>query len=201
MRTKQSSLAVFLALLAALSASAAVAQRKPVALKQATQIGKAVFPPGDTSRGGNGQAVDGIQALDQEMLKTHFHAHLALFYRGKQIAIPYGIGIVRPFHAEYGFVSSGKALYWMHTHDATGIIHIESPDNRPYTLGNFFDIWGRPLARNDVAGLRGKVQAFVDGKPYAGDLKQIALKEHTEVTLVVGEPSVTPPRYEFPKGL
>ena len=201
MRTKRWSLAVFIALLAPLFSAAAIAQRKPVTLKQGTRIGKTVFPPGDTAQGGNGQTVDGIQALDQEMLKTHFHAHLALFYRGRQIAIPYGIGIVKPFHAEDGFVSSGKALYWMHTHDATGIIHIESPDNRPYTLGDFFAIWGRKLARNDVAGLRGRVQAYVDGKAYAGDPKQIALKEHTEVTLVVGEPAVAPPRYEFPKGL
>ena len=198
---KQSSLAVFIALLAALFSVAAIAQHKPLLLKQGTQVGKARFPPGDTAHGGHGQTVDGIQALDQEMLKTHFHAHLALFYRGRQIAIPYGIGIVKPFYAEYGFVSSGKAIYWMHTHDATGIIHIESPDDRPYTLGNFFDIWGRALARDDVAGLRGEVRAYVDGEPYGGDLKQIPLKEHTEVTLVVGEPAVTPPRYEFPEGL
>jgi hypothetical protein len=88
-----------------------------------------------------------------------------------------------------------------HTHDATGIIHIESPDERPYTLGNFFDIWGEPLSRKGVAGLQGAVKTYVDGKPYAGDPRQIVLKEHGEITLVVGEPAVTPPRYEFPEGL
>lgn len=186
---------------AVLACGAAWAQRKPIALVQGTQVGKPVFAPGDTTRGGNGQPVDGIEALDREMLKTHFHSHVALFYRGEQVAIPYGIGIVKPFQAEHGFVGRARAIYWVHTHDATGIIHVESPDERTYTLGNFFDIWGRPLARGNVAGLRGRVLAYVDGKPYAGDPRQIPLHDHTQITLVVGEPKVTPPRYQFPEGL
>lgn len=201
MLSRQSSLAVSIALVAALASEPAWAQRRPTALAQGTQVGKAVFPPGDTAGGGNGQAVDGIEALDREMLATHFHSHLALFYRGEQVAIPYAIGIVKPFAAENGFVGRGSAIYWVHTHDATGIIHVESPDNRTYTLGNFFDIWGRPLGRDNVAGLRGEVRAYVDGKPYAGDPRRIPLRDHTQVTLVVAEPSVAPPRYEFPDGL
>jgi hypothetical protein len=162
MLSRPSSLAVSIALVAALASGAAWAQRRPDALVQGTQVGKAVFPPGDTARGGNGRAVDGIEALDREMLKTHFHAHLALFYRGGQIAVPYGIGIVQPFQAERGFIGRGSAIYWVRTHDATGIIHVESPDERTYTLG---------------------------------------LQDHTQVTLVVGKPLITPPRYEFPAGL
>lgn len=200
MPRKQFSLALCTALLAGL-ASAASAQRKPVLLVQGTQVGRTHFPPGDTARGGNGQPVDGIEALTREMLKTHFHSHLSLFYDGEQIAIPYGIGIVKPFEVQDNFVGGGKAIYWIHTHDATGIIHVESPDNRTYTLGDFFDIWGEPLRQGDVAGFRGKVRAYVHGKPYKGDLRRIPLGEHTEITLVVGMPSVTPPRYQFPEGL
>ena len=29
---------------------------------------------------------------------------------------------------------------WLHTHAADGIVHIESPVDRTYTLGNFFDV-------------------------------------------------------------
>ena len=55
---------------------------------------------------------------------------------------------------------AGGCLYWIHTHDASGIIHIEAPDinppqGGPYTLGMLFDIWGQPLDRNNVAGLIG----------------------------------------------
>jgi hypothetical protein len=180
--------------------SPAGAQQHSIPLVQATQVGKAFFPPGDTPAGGNGQPVDGIQGLSQEMLAVHVHAHLSLFYRGEQIAVPLGIGIVKPLRVVNGFAGGG-ALYWLHTHDATGIIHVESPDARPYTLGDFFDIWGRGLGRNDVAGLQGPVHAFVDGRPYAGDLRAIVLTAHEQITLEVGAPVVAPPVYTFPTGL
>ena len=185
------------------------AQRKTALLEQGKQLGKTMFEPGDTAKGGNGQPVDGIEGSSREMLKTHFHSHLALFYRGEQIAIPYGIGIVKPFRVERGFVGEGSGYYWLHTHDATGIIHVEAPDERPYTLGNFFDIWGEPLAKSrgeplgkdNVAGLRGRLRAYVNGKPFSGDPRGIVLRPHEQITLVVGEPAVTPPTYAFPEGL
>lgn len=46
------------------------------------QLDKAFFPDGNTARGGQDQPVDGIERSSQEMLKTHFHAHLAIFYQG-----------------------------------------------------------------------------------------------------------------------
>lgn len=176
-------------------------QGGPTPIVQGTQIGLAMFEPGDTPQGGNGQPVDGIEGSSSEMLKVHVHAHLSLFSKGQQIAIPYGIGIVKPFQVNNGFVGMGRGIYWLHTHDATGIIHVESPDDRRYTLGNFFDIWGQPLSAREVAGLKGAVRAYVDGKPYAGDPRGIVLGAHTQITLQVGAPFVTPPVYAFPSGL
>ncbi len=189
------------ALVAASLCLPAFAARKPIELRQATQVGQAVFPPGDSVKGGQGQPVDGIEALGHEELAAHYHAHLAIFYRGRQLAVPYGIGVVKPFHLDRGFVDGGQAFYWLHTHDATGIIHVESPDHRTYTLGEFFDVWGEPLSPEAVGGLKGKVRAYVDGKPFEGDPRSIPLTEHGQVTLVVGEPAVKPPVYAFPKGL
>src|SRR3954453_307966 len=148
--------------------AAAPRQGGPISLVQRAQIGRTIFEPGDTPRGGNGQPVDGIEGSSREMLKVHVHAHLALFHKGEQIAIPYGIGIVRPFQVKNGFVGMGGGIYWLHTHDATGIIHVESPDNRTYTLGQFFDIWGQTLNAPEVAGLKGGVRAYVDDKRYSG---------------------------------
>jgi hypothetical protein len=173
----------------------------PIPLVQGTQLGATMFEPGDTPSGGNGQTVDKIEGSSREMLKVHVHAHLALFSKGQQIAIPYGIGIVKPFQVNNGFVGMGQGIYWLHTHDATGIIHVESPDSRTYTLGNFFNIWGQPLAAGNVAGLKGEVRAFVDGKRYTGDLRAIVLGAHTQITLEVGAPFVPPPTYTFPPSL
>ena len=181
--------------------AAALPQGGPILLLQGTQVGRTMFEPGDAPHGGNGQPVDGIEGSSREMLKVHVHSHLALFHKGEQIAIPYGIGIVRPFQVNNGFVGMGQGIYWLHTHDATGIIHVESPDDRRYTLGNFFDIWGQPLTRGEVAGLKGALRAFVDGKPYARDPRGIVLGAHTQITLEVGAPFVTAPVYGFPAGL
>lgn len=199
-RHAMAALALFACL--ALCNTPAQAQRIATAqLVQGTQVGKSVFEPGATDKGGNGQPVDGIEGSSNEMLKTHFHAHLSLFYNGEQIAIPYGIGIVKPHQVKNGFVGAGQGFYWLHTHDASGIIHIESPDNRPYTLGNFFNLWGQPLNGRNVAGLQGPVRAYVDGKPYKGNVRDIRLRSHTQITLVAGAPDVIPPWYAFPPGL
>jgi hypothetical protein len=174
---------------------------RAITLVQGTQVGRARFPPGDTPKGGNGQPVDGIEGSSREMLAVHIHAHLSLFLDGQQIAIPYGVGIVRPFQVQNGFVGIASGLYWLHTHDATGIIHVESPDNRTYTLGNFFDIWGEPLTTRNVAGLDGEVHTFVDGRPHPGNPRDIVLTAHEQITLEVGDPVVAPPVYVFPDGL
>lgn len=193
----------FVVLLLGPTVFAAGSQREtaPIQLVQATQVGATKFAPGDTLSGGHGQQIDGIEGSSREMLQVHVHAHLSLFLKGEQIAIPYGIGIVRPFQVNNGFVGVASGIYWLHTHDATGIIHVESPDNRTYTLGQFFDIWGQTLNAREVAGLKGAVRAYVDGKRYSGDPRGIVLSAHTQITLEVDAPFVPPPVYIFPAGL
>ena len=162
---------------------------------QGTTIGKAVFADSDTASGGRGQTVDGVQCNVQEMLAKHQHVHLTLFFNGVQAALPQYIGIVmKP--------KNQGCLYWLHTHDATGLIHIESPEpNGAYTLGQFFAIWGQELAPDDIAGRTGEVHAYVNGMAYQGDLRAIPLAPRSEITLEVGKPVVTPPLYVFPEGL
>ena len=201
--TVRMSVRIFVVLLLGHTVVAAGSQRDPVpiTLVQGTQVGTTKFEPGDTFSGGHGQTIDGIEGSSREMLQVHVHAHLSLFEKGAQIAIPYGIGIVRPFQVNNGFVGMGNGIYWLHTHDATGIIHVESPDSRTYTLGQFFDIWGQTLNAQEVAGLKGTVRAYVDGKRYTGDPRSIPLGAHTQITLQVGAPFVPPPAYVFPEGL
>ena len=154
-------------------------------------LGAALFASGDTTRGGIGQAVDDVSCAAQEYAAYHVHAHLSLFVRGKQIAIPSHVGIVQ---------GAGRppCLYWVHTHDSSGIVHIESPYNGAFTLGQFFDIWGQPLGSQRVASFTGPMRAYVNGTLYAGDPHTIPLVSHQEITLEVGSPTLSPPRYVFP---
>jgi hypothetical protein len=132
-----------------------------------------------------GQPVGGIQCQTSEQLVYHVHAHLAIFGDGQPRTVPAGIGI------------PGSCIYWLHTHDTDGIVHIESPDQRTYTLGNFFDIWGQPLSATQVAGDRGTVTAYVNGQRYTGDPRSIPLTAHALIQLNVGS-DVAPKPYTFP---
>jgi hypothetical protein len=152
----------------------------------------------------SGGVVDGIGAGNTEQLAFHIHAHLAVYVNGRQETIPYGIGVLPPLQlqqtVEGPFVVGGTAFYWLHTHDSSGVIHIESPVVRRYTLGEFFDIWGQPLGPTQVGPVRGPVTVRVDGRTVTGDPRDVPLAAHSVIQLDVG--SVGPfQRYAFPAGL
>ncbi len=174
------------------------ASTKPVALADGGAIGVPHFKPANTSAGGTGQPVDGIGCASMEGQGLHIHSHLALFANGRQIQVPRLIG----FTASPS-LPGGGCLYWIHTHDTSGIIHVEAPEVQApggghYTLGMLFDVWGEPLGPQGVAGFTGPVTAYVNGAKYDGDLKAIPLLSHQQITLEVGAPVVPPPNYAFP---
>ena len=57
--------------------------------------------------------------------------------------------------------------------------------------GTFFDEWQQPLSATEVAGNKGKVTAFVNGKPWTKDPRAIPLIPHASIQLDVGSPVVT----------
>ncbi len=137
--------------------------------------------------------VDGIQCGASEQLAYHVHAHLQVYVDGKPRALPGGIGIPGSSvqqSSEGPVASGGSCIYWLHTHAPDGIIHIESPTQRIYTLGNFFDEWHQPLTATQVAGAHGKVTAVVNGRPWTKNVRDIPLNPHTAVQLSVGSPVV-----------
>ncbi|MDQ2680569.1 MAG: hypothetical protein M3Y21_06065 [Candidatus Eremiobacteraeota bacterium] len=166
------------------------ATAKAIQLTDGEALGKAAFAPGDTPDGGNGNPVDGIKCQATEQVALHIHAHLALYDHGVQREVPRFIG----------FASKSNCLYWLHTHDPSGIIHVESPEFRDFTLGNFFHIWGEPLTSSQVAGFKGPITAYINGSKYTGALSDIPLTAHQLITLEVGAPTVPPPNYTFPEG-
>ena len=143
-----------------------------------------------------GQTVDGVECNTSEQLKFHIHAHLTIFVNGKQQQVPGGIGIPdavsTPTQGGGSFIFSGKCLYWLHTHTADGIIHVESPKVATYTLGQFFDEWGQPLSSSQAGPAKGKVTAIVNGQVFQGNPRTIPLASHENLQLEVGTPLVTP---------
>ena len=164
----------------------------------------AVAARAGTATAATGQAVDGISCQTGEQTVFHIHAHLTIFVNGAARQIPAAIGIPgaqAQSTANGPFIASGTCFYWLHTHAADGIIHIESPVHRTYTLGNFFDEWGQPLGTDRVGPASGHVVALYNGQVYQGDPRGIPLNAHAQIQLEVGTPLIAPEQITFPSGL
>ena len=158
----------------------------------------------DTSKAATGQPVDGISCQTSEQTLFHIHAHLTIFVNGAARQVPAGIGIpgAQATQSPQGpFIETGTCFYWLHTHASDGIIHIESPVERTYTLGNFFDIWGQPLGPDQVGPAQGHVTAIYNGQVWQGNPRDIPLNAQAQIQLQVGTPLVTPEQITFPNGL
>ncbi|MBU6255965.1 MAG: hypothetical protein KGN04_00875 [Chloroflexi bacterium] len=62
----------------------------------------------------------------------HLHAQLAVYLPdGTSTSVPADIGV------------GSTCMYWLHTHDATGKLHVEAPAATVATLADFLEIWRR----------------------------------------------------------
>jgi hypothetical protein len=90
---------------------------------------------------------------------VHWHALLHIYVKGLLVSPPANIGLEPAKHLESS----------LHTHDRTGIIHMESPYRYNFTLGDFFSVWGVKLGPAQLGGLSGlggdKLHFYVNGKP------------------------------------
>jgi hypothetical protein len=159
--------------------------------------------PGQTVTGQSGA----IPCDQLEQTKFHYHAALQILYQGTPVSIPSDVGRL------------ATCFYWLHVHaESPGVIHIESPSSRKFTLGDFFKVWAtslgtpEPLDSTHVSSftLTGdqKLVVYVDhadGKGpqlFTGDPKTIVLAAHEVITLEITPPTVSPPpTFTFQSGL
>jgi hypothetical protein len=140
-----------------------------------------------------------LPALTAEGVALHTHQHLDIYVNGKSVAIPSGIGT----NPSRGFISD------IHTHDTTGIIHVESPRVQTFTLGQFFDIWGVRFTSQSIGGYTEQgdkvLNVYVNGVLYDGDPRELALSPHQQIVITYGTdsklPNPIPTAYKFTEGL
>jgi hypothetical protein len=117
----------------------------------------------------------GIPPGGQE--KFHIHALLHIYING----------LLSPLPAEIGLDPARGIESSMHTHDGTGIIHMEAPHPYNYTLGDFFMVWGVKLGPAQVGGLTGyggdRLHFYLNGKPLSNPA---ALVLHRKDSVVIG---------------
>jgi len=140
----------------------------------------------------------GLPALAVEGEVLHIHQHLDLYLDGRHVQVAPGIGID----------PSGFFYSPLHTHDVSGVIHVESQTVRRFTLGELFGVWGVRFRNGCVGGYcagGGKVlRVYVNGRRVTGDPGQLELEPHQEIVVAYGTPrqveSHVHVSYDFPPG-
>ncbi len=135
--------------------------------------------------------IQGVQCDPTEGSVFHVHAHLDIIVDSKQVTIPAGIGI-----------KPNECLYWLHTHNTSGVIHIESPTQTTFTLGQFIQVWdGTPGISPTFEELTNgdkNLKVFVNGTEVNDNYGSIPLSAHDEIVLVSGDvPPSIPSSYAF----
>jgi hypothetical protein len=122
----------------------------------------------------------GLPALRREGTTLHMHQHLDLFIHGHPVPVPAEIGVNRV----EGFIAP------IHTHDGSGVIHIESSVVSRYTLGQFFDIWGLRLTSTCLGGYCNAgdqlLRVYVNGAPVTSPPRDIGLEDNQEIVITYG---------------
>jgi hypothetical protein len=139
----------------------------------------------------------GLPMLGSEGAIEHIHAHLDVLVDGQAVAVPSDIGIDRT----RGTISP------LHTHDSTGVVHIESPVKRQFSLGEFFSEWQVSLSADNIGALRAgdakSLRVFVNGKAQTGNPAGLMFGAHDEIAVLYGVPKQgesIPSKYDFPAG-
>ena len=140
----------------------------------------------------------GLPALQEEGFAVHIHQHLEVFIHGKAVDVPAAIG----FNPMARFISP------IHTHDGSGIIHIESPTPTTLTLGQFMDVWGVRFTASCIGGYcadqKNSLKLFVNGAVKEGDPRALVLTDHPVIVITYGDqgalPVPIPAKFLFPPG-
>src|SRR6266403_1622446 len=91
----------------------------------------------------------------------HIHPHLEIIKNGREQRVPANVGIKPSLYKDHsmdGFIGDMGAAP-VHTHDSSGILHVESSVTLNYTLGDFYKIWGKAIPSNATVTADGKAVA------------------------------------------
>ncbi|MCT9093071.1 hypothetical protein N4G70_30010 [Streptomyces sp. ASQP_92] len=140
----------------------------------------------------------GLEMLAAEGMVQHTHTHLDVLVDGRPVTVPASIGIDAP----------RRLISPLHTHDTSGVIHVESPKRAKFTLGQFMTEWRVPLSADRIGGLHAgggrHLKAYVNGRAVTGNPAAIVLRERDEIALVLARDTDTrpvPASYAWPSGL
>jgi hypothetical protein len=136
----------------------------------------------------------GLPGLNEQIF--HIHALLHVYVNGKPVTVPANIGLKEPT----GPFSP------IHTHDTSGIVHMEADQEYPFTIGEFFAVWGVKFSNDQLGPYKSKgdekLSVYVNGKKVSDPVNYV-MKDHDVISVGYGKPGSFPtnPPANFPSGL
>jgi hypothetical protein len=109
--------------------------------------------------------------------KVHRHALIHIYIDGLLVPVAPNIGIHKPAYSS------------VHTHDQTGVIHMESDVPHKFTIGDFFAIWGVRFGNASLGNLVNsgdkQVRVYVNGKRVADPVRYV-MKDQDNIVVGYG---------------
>lgn len=100
-----------------------------------------------------GVSIVAARMIDASTMKMHVHPEISATINGQQFTIPAQIGMPEGSWADHSLDQFGMTgMSPLHTHDATGTIHVESNTVRDFTLREFLAVWGQSIDEGKVLG-------------------------------------------------
>lgn len=118
-------------------------------------------------------------------MATQFHIHpiLKIILDGKDQIIPAGIGI-RP-----------NCMNSIHTHDASGMLHVESPEKRDFVLADFFAVWSKPFSQDQILDMKTDathtIRVTVNGQEVT-TYENTVLRDKDQIVISYEQKKITP---------
>ncbi len=101
-------------------------------------------------------------------ISMHIHPHLTITRNGEAQELPANIGV------------SAGCMRPLHTHDASGQLHIEFPRQHDFTLGDFFKVWDKPFPAGE------NLSVTVNGEPNS-DFENLILRDDARIVISYDE--------------
>ncbi|GAC1398170.1 MAG: hypothetical protein NVSMB52_11720 [Chloroflexota bacterium] len=115
----------------------------------------------------------------------HIHALLHVYVQGQSVTVPANIGISAVDQLESP----------LHTHDTSGIIHIEAGQPFPFRLADIFAVWGVVFTDHQLVGYKNlgqkTVHVFVNGE-HLVDPTHYEIRPHDNIVVAYGRPGSFP---------
>ncbi len=105
----------------------------------------------------------------------HIHVFIGIYVNGTELALPEAIGIIGAGTPPPVYILDATCFYYTHTHDQTGVLHVEYPNpndtliTQPvFETGDVFNIWGITVSSSQFGQFTGAVTVYTSGQVYRG---------------------------------